>query len=305
MTALLILARVLLAAAVGAGVALVVTARLPRRTTRIERRLEGFLDPDSRARAVRVDRTDAWWVAMRRHLAGRLAAWLGGDDVVAARLRQAADPRTVAEFRGSQVVGALVGAVVGMLLGLAPGGAPSAAASLAVMAGSGAVGGMLVVERALIRRLTQRGQRQLAELPVVADLLALGVAAGQSPLGAMGHVAERGVGELSGDLTRVLAEVRTGTPVVAALAAAADATCQPAVRRMFDAVATSLDRGSPLAEVLAAQAVDARDARRRWLMEAGGQREIAMLVPVVFLVLPVTVLFALYPGLLQFETFVP
>ncbi len=32
-------------------------------------------------------------------------------------------------------------------------------------------------------------------------------------------------------------------------------------------------------------------------MEAGGKKEIAMMVPVVFLVLPVTVLFAIYPGI--------
>ena len=31
-------------------------------------------------------------------------------------------------------------------------------------------------------------------------------------------------------------------------------------------------------------------------MEEGGKKEIAMMVPVVFLVLPVTVLFAVYPG---------
>jgi tight adherence protein C len=31
-------------------------------------------------------------------------------------------------------------------------------------------------------------------------------------------------------------------------------------------------------------------------MEEGGRKEIAMMVPVVFLVLPVTVLFAIHPG---------
>ncbi len=36
-------------------------------------------------------------------------------------------------------------------------------------------------------------------------------------------------------------------------------------------------------------------------MEAGGKKEIAMMVPVVFLVLPVTVLFAVYPGLVALE----
>ena len=32
-------------------------------------------------------------------------------------------------------------------------------------------------------------------------------------------------------------------------------------------------------------------------METGGKKEIAMMVPVVFLLLPVTVLFALFPGI--------
>ena len=32
------------------------------------------------------------------------------------------------------------------------------------------------------------------------------------------------------------------------------------------------------------------------MMETGGKKEIAMMVPVVFLVLPITVVFAVYPG---------
>ena len=54
-----------------------------------------------------------------------------------------------------------------------------------------------------------------------------------------------------------------------------------------------------LAEVLRAQAADVREAGKRRLLEAGGRKEIAMMVPVVFLVLPVTVLFALFPGLIS------
>ena len=42
-----------------------------------------------------------------------------------------------------------------------------------------------------------------------------------------------------------------------------------------------------------------REAGKRRLLEAGGRKEIAMMVPVVFLVLPVTVLFALFPGLIS------
>ena len=64
-------------------------------------------------------------------------------------------------------------------------------------------------------------------------------------------------------------------------------------------MAIAVERGTPLADVLRAQAVDVREAGKRALLEAGGRKEIAMMVPVVFLVLPVTVLFALFPGLLS------
>ena len=59
--------------------------------------------------------------------------------------------------------------------------------------------------------------------------------------------------------------------------------------------------GTPLAEVLRSQAQDVRELGRRRLMESGGRKEIAMMVPVVFLVLPVTVLFAVYPGLVSLD----
>jgi tight adherence protein C len=57
-----------------------------------------------------------------------------------------------------------------------------------------------------------------------------------------------------------------------------------------------VERGTPLAEVLRSQAVDVREAAKRALLDTAGRKEIAMMVPVVFLVLPVTVLFALFPG---------
>ena len=75
----------------------------------------------------------------------------------------------------------------------------------------------------------------------------------------------------------------------------------PPLARFVDGVAIAVERGTPLAEVLRAQAVDVREAGKRALMEAGGRKEIAMMVPVVFLVLPVTVLFALFPGFYGFS----
>jgi tight adherence protein C len=68
------------------------------------------------------------------------------------------------------------------------------------------------------------------------------------------------------------------------------------LRRFVDGIVVAVERGTPLADVLRAQAQDVREDGRRTLMEQGGRKEILMMVPIVFLTLPVTVLFAIYPG---------
>jgi len=81
-----------------------------------------------------------------------------------------------------------------------------------------------------------------------------------------------------------------------ALQGLADRTGLVSLARFVDGIVVAVERGTPLAEVLRGQAQDVREAGRRAVMESGGKKEIAMMVPVVFLVLPVTVLFAIFPG---------
>ena len=50
---------------------------------------------------------------------------------------------------------------------------------------------------------------------------------------------------------------------------------------------------------------DAREAGRRALIESGARREVLMMVPVVFLILPVTVLFAFWPGVVGLHLVTP
>ena len=135
------------------------------------------------------------------------------------------------------------------------------------------------------------------ELPDVAELLALAVSAGEGPVGALERIARTTNGELALDVRRTLAEARSGVPLAVALEHMAARTDEPSVARFAEGVAVALERGTPLAEVLRAQAQDARETARRELMETGGKKELGMMVPVVFLVLPVTVLFAIFPGL--------
>jgi tight adherence protein C len=93
-----------------------------------------------------------------------------------------------------------------------------------------------------------------------------------------------------------LADVRAGAGLSDALTGLASRTGLVPLARFVDGVVVAVERGTPLADVLKAQAQDVREASRRALMETAGRKEIGMMVPVVFLVLPVTVLFAVYPG---------
>ena len=95
-----------------------------------------------------------------------------------------------------------------------------------------------------------------------------------------------------------MGQARTGTPLTTALTGVAERTTLEPFARFLQGIVVGLERGTPLADVLRAQAVDVREIGKRALLEAGGRKEISMMVPVVFLILPVTVLFALYPGLL-------
>ena len=95
----------------------------------------------------------------------------------------------------------------------------------------------------------------------------------------------------------MLAAVRTGVPLTRAFDDLAARTGLPVVARFAEGLAIAVERGTPLADVLHAQAGDVREASRRALIETGARKEVLMMVPVVFLVLPVVVVFAFYPGL--------
>jgi tight adherence protein C len=232
---------------------------------------------------------------------------LGGGTSVRRRLEQAGDTMTVQEFRIDQVVwgacGFGVGAAISILL--QAGGQVRSPLALLVFSASAGVAGIVARDQRLSREVRRREQRILAEFPAVADLLALAVAAGEGPVGALERVSKVSTGELGRELGRALADARAGASLVHALDGIGERTSMPPLARFADGIAVAVERGTPLADVLRAQAADVREVRKRHLMEIGGRKEIAMMIPVIFLVLPVTILFALYPGLIQISTIVP
>lgn len=186
-----------------------------------------------------------------------------------------------------------IGAVAGVVASLR-GHSPALLALLPVLGGMVGVLGERHVRSAHAKRLRAHVAEQL---PGVAELLAFAVAAGESMVPALARVSASTGGELSSALGDCVADIRAGEPLETALRKVALVTGSADVERFVDRITISLERGTPLADVLRAQAADARAHQRNALIEIAGRKDVAMLIPVVFLILPTVVLIALFPGL--------
>jgi tight adherence protein C len=217
--------------------------------------------------------------------ARRLGDLLGGSASVRRRLEASGSDRSIQAFRTEQVIWGACGFGVGGVLGLLllTNGAAVRAVALIALCAVGLIGGVLARDVALSRAVRRHEQRILAELPVIAELLALAVAAGEGPSAALERVARSTRGALAGEIRRALAAVRAGTPLAQALDDMARRTSIGPLARFADGFVVALERGTPLSDVLRAQADDVREAGRRALIEAGGRKEIAMLLPGVTL----------------------
>jgi len=240
-----------------------------------------------------------------RRLGDGMERVLGGAPSVARRQLRAGRPADVERFRAEQVIWATAGGILGLVGGSLVGLSKRhlSVPVLVMLAVIGFALGAILRDYALSHTARRREQRMLGEFPTVAELLALAVSAGEGATGALERVCRLSNGELADELRRCLADARAGANLPSALQGLADRTGLPSLSRFVDGIVIAVERGTPLAEVLRAQAQDVREDGRRVLMEQGGKREILMMVPVVFLILPVTVLFAIYPGLsfLRFE----
>jgi tight adherence protein C len=224
---------------------------------------------------------------------------LGGRASVERRLAALDSSLTVDQFRIEQVVwgalGAAIGAGIGLLAVLLGQSNPLI---LVLLIAACAAAGVLGRDWWLSQAVSKRDAEIIAEFPVVAEMLALAVTAGEGPMSAIDRITRLAQGPLVDQLAGVLAETRSGTPFLTSLTHLRDRTRLEPLARFLDGMAVAIERGTPLADVLRAQAADVRALGKRQLLESGGRKEIAMMVPVVFLVLPITILFALYPGLL-------
>ena len=140
-------------------------------------------------------------------------------------------------------------------------------------------------------------QKVLFELPDILDLLAVSLSAGESLFNSLERVAPRASGLVGRQLQLALQSLQLGSSLAAEMDRIAERLPQRQLVEFCAKVTLSLKRGTPLADLLREQASSARSEIHNLLLKQAGKNETKMLIPLVFLILPVTVLFAIYPSL--------
>ena len=134
------------------------------------------------------------------------------------------------------------------------------------------------------------------EFPSIIELFAVLVSAGESPTLAMQRVTKKATGQMSKKFSGALNELENGSNLTQALEILGNQVDSAAVRRFCDTLILAMERGTSLSDVLTRQVEEVRATHHASLLTAAGKAEIALMIPVIFLILPISVLFALWPS---------
>jgi tight adherence protein C len=212
---------------------------------------------------------------------------------LSARLTRAglADRISPASLLAAKLGGAVAGSLWGIVV------APAVPGRLALIVAVGLpVAGFLGPDAWLERRARQRLRALRSALPDALDLLAVGTAAGRSPLAGLTELG-RGEGPLAHELAMLSAESSCGLPQSEAL----DSLRRRAPVREVSAMCGVMERsrryGSPLADQLRDQATTLRGVQRRRIEEHAARAAPKIQLAVALLLVP-SVLLMIAAGLL-------
>jgi tight adherence protein C len=221
--------------------------------------------------------------------AGRRAA---GPATGHRRIRMIPGPAAAGRL-GAAAGGAAAGALLAggdLFATAAPGSSPALTAA-------GAATGLLALRMSHKRRAAARSDRLRQELPTVADTLSLRVLAGASVSAAIEQFTLASRGVAAEELGSAIEAHRGGIGLAEALSAAAASTAHPEAGRLYGLLGHAHRTGGRLADALGDLALDYRAAIARDLTAEGGRRAMAAYGPILALMVPVSLLFLMYPTL--------
>ena len=237
--------------------------------------------------------------SVRNLLLGRPESFWGSDTRVKALLSKSGSGFSLTHFRQNQLVHAysfLLVALIWQALKLSQHRALPPISGIALTVCAVILGGWYA-KNSLETKANSRQLRIEQQLPTILDLLAFAVAAGEPMTSAINRVTSTCAGDFCEELAQSLRSMSLGEPFAGALEDLARRVDSASVSRAVRTIILAMERGTPLAGVLRAQADDARAGQARKLFELAGKKETTMMLPVVFFILPTIVVVALYPGL--------
>ena len=222
-------------------------------------------------------------LAFATRLGGRLRPGALPPGELAGRIAAAGAPGGlgVRDVMAVKLAGAAAGGTAGLLMAAA---GPGRIGLLALVTGPAA--GFLAPDLWLARRARARAKAMRSELAAMLDLLRVSVESGLSLAAALGAVGERTGGPLAHEWRIAACEVRLGVPLEGALTGMTERAPLPEVQALSGALLRASRHGAPLGETLAAQARDARLARRQRIQEDAARAAPKIQLVVALLLVP-------------------
>jgi tight adherence protein C len=137
----------------------------------------------------------------------------------------------------------------------------------------------------------------LLEVPQQIDLMSAMLSNGENFYAALTRAAGMGHGKFAAGLARVKQRLELGEALEEALENLDRECASPLVSEFCNKVSIALTRGTPMAQQLELLSQSSRAQLRNQLLKQAGKNELKMLIPMVFLILPVTIFFAIFPSL--------
>ena len=134
------------------------------------------------------------------------------------------------------------------------------------------------------------------ELVNILQMLSIMISAGESPMMALRYISQRSVGYLPNLIKQSFAKYESGNNLTQSLEFIATAAGSSALRRLTNSIQIAIQRGTPILDVLNNQVQSLNKQINLALLKKSGKSEITLLIPVVFLILPVSISFAIWPS---------
>ena len=150
-----------------------------------------------------------------------------------------------------------------------------------------------------ISRKSPRNQELdfLFQLPDFLDLFSVALSSGESVHSALSRVVPRMHGVVASEFEQLLLALELGSDFESELTQMSIRNSNNPLSEVANRLLLAIRRGSPIAQLLSNQAAFVRNDLHNQMLKQSGRNETRMLIPLVFLILPVTILFAIFPSL--------